>query len=43
MLKPSAEVVFAFRMFCVRYHLTPADVMKIMVAMERKDDKETSG
>jgi hypothetical protein len=30
-----AEVVFAVRMMMVKYGLTPADIMRIMVALEK--------
>ena len=33
---PSPEVMFAFRMLMIKYHLKPTDVLKIMVALEKE-------
>jgi hypothetical protein len=31
-----AEVLFAMRMMMLKYKLTPADIMRIMVALEKQ-------
>jgi len=32
--KPKPEIVFAMRMFMLKYNLTPADILKILVVLE---------
>lgn len=35
--KPSEEVIFALRMFMLRFNLTPADIFKVMVALDKEN------
>jgi hypothetical protein len=35
--KPSADVIFAVRMLMIRYGITPAEMMKILVAIDKGD------
>lgn len=40
---PSQEVMFAFRMMMAKYHLTPADVMKILVTLDKEKAPVSGG
>ena len=34
-----AEVTFAFRMLMIKYGLTPADILRVMVTLEKENKK----
>lgn len=40
-IKPSADVVFAVRMMMIRYNLTPADMLRILVVIDKGGPDET--
>jgi hypothetical protein len=43
MIKPTPEVCFAFRMMMMKYNLSPLDVMKIMVSMDKEKPPMSGG
>jgi hypothetical protein len=42
-IKPEAEVCFAFRMMMLKYNLSPGDVFKIMVSLDKEKPPVSGG
>jgi hypothetical protein len=42
-IKPAAEVCFAFRMMMLKYNLSPGDVFKIMVSLDKEKPPVSGG
>ncbi len=41
--KPAPEVCFAFRMMMIKYNLSPGDVFKIMVSLDKEKPPKSGG